>query len=363
MSKFIARWAAQAKLDIDPGLVSLRLVQRGPDRLTKEPAARLKLEHDAITLDSADTLAEAGLADGSWLVVEFASRTPSGSTLEVLLQHENPMPGLLSRMRLRFPQQVYYAETTSNQATAVEVYHMVQQLPSTTTLNKLRIEGYHMTGELFNGSLLQTCVRGLLPHVIKPLEKNELERARAFTEVVGEPHGHPYIIPFVLRTDAAKEKSFMIMPQLVQTLEPIRELSDEHVLQLWTQMCSALEFLHAHGFAHCDVKPSNIGLREKEPGKAEFCLLDLGSLSQHGKRTSSTPACVPSDYAPQNRAAPALDWWMLGMTLAEKGCGSSGIEMGFAAQSITKAALLAHLAKHLVPDVWQELQHRLDASK
>jgi hypothetical protein len=139
-------------------------------------------------------------------------------------------------MRLRFPQQVYYAETTGNQATAEEVYHMLQRLPSTTTWNELRIEGHHLTGALFDGSLLQTCVRGLLPHVIKPLEESELERACAFAEVVGKPHGHPYIIPFVLHTDAAKNKSFMIMPQLVQTLEPIRELSDEHVLQLWTQM-------------------------------------------------------------------------------------------------------------------------------
>ena len=50
------------------------------------------------------------------------------------------------------------------------------------------------------------------------------------------------------------------------------------------------------------------------------------------------------------------------MTLAEKGCGSSGIEMGLAAKSITKAALLAHLADNLTPDVWQEFQQRLDAS-
>ena len=72
VDEFIARWVAQARLELDPGLVSLRLVKRGPDRLTKVPAERVAAEEAATTLDPADTLAEAGVTDSSWLVAVFA---------------------------------------------------------------------------------------------------------------------------------------------------------------------------------------------------------------------------------------------------------------------------------------------------
>jgi len=48
-------------------------VKRGPDRLTKDPAERLAAEEAATTLDPADTLAEAGVTDGSWVVAQFAT--------------------------------------------------------------------------------------------------------------------------------------------------------------------------------------------------------------------------------------------------------------------------------------------------
>ena len=74
VAQFKRRWVAQEKLDVTPSLVSLRLVKCGPDRLTKDPANRLAAEEAATTLDPADTLAEAGVTDGSWLVAVFAGR-------------------------------------------------------------------------------------------------------------------------------------------------------------------------------------------------------------------------------------------------------------------------------------------------
>ena len=72
VAQFKRRWLAQARLDLDPGLVSLHLVHRGPARLTKDPAERKSAEEDATVLDPSDTLAQAGVTDGSWLVAEFA---------------------------------------------------------------------------------------------------------------------------------------------------------------------------------------------------------------------------------------------------------------------------------------------------
>ena len=73
VAQFRRRWVAERKVDVDPGLLSLRLVKRGPDRLTKVPAERLAAEEAATTLDPADTLEEAGVVDGSWLVAVFAA--------------------------------------------------------------------------------------------------------------------------------------------------------------------------------------------------------------------------------------------------------------------------------------------------
>ena len=73
VAELIARWVVQAKLDIDPSLVSLRLVHRGPGKLTKDPTERKAAEEAATTLDPADTLEEAGVVDGVWLLAVFAT--------------------------------------------------------------------------------------------------------------------------------------------------------------------------------------------------------------------------------------------------------------------------------------------------
>ena len=75
VSQFKRRWLAQARLDLDPGLVSLHLVHRGPARLTKDPAERKAAEEAATVLDPSDTLAQAGVTDGSWLLAVVISQT------------------------------------------------------------------------------------------------------------------------------------------------------------------------------------------------------------------------------------------------------------------------------------------------
>ena len=72
VADFTARWVAELKLDCHPSLVRLHLVHGGPARLTKDPAGRKAAEEAATVLDPSDTLAQAGVTDGSWLVAEFA---------------------------------------------------------------------------------------------------------------------------------------------------------------------------------------------------------------------------------------------------------------------------------------------------
>ena len=67
VSKFIARWVAQAKLDVDPSLVSLRLVKCS----ARKPSA--EEEKLAVELDDPRlSLAEAGITDGCSLLAFVA---------------------------------------------------------------------------------------------------------------------------------------------------------------------------------------------------------------------------------------------------------------------------------------------------
>ncbi len=62
VSKLIARWVSDKKLDVDPSLVTLRLVKSGPGVPTASKEAQ------AAPLEPRLTLSEAGLVDGSWLL-------------------------------------------------------------------------------------------------------------------------------------------------------------------------------------------------------------------------------------------------------------------------------------------------------
>jgi len=67
VSKFIARWTAQAKLDVDPSLVTLRLVKCG----ARKPSA--EEEKQAVELDDPRlSLAAAGITDGCSLLAFVA---------------------------------------------------------------------------------------------------------------------------------------------------------------------------------------------------------------------------------------------------------------------------------------------------
>ena len=84
VSKVKARWVALAKLDVDPSLVTLRLVKCG----ARKPSA--EEEQQAVELnDPSLSLAEAGVTGTAWLLAVFATDkfpSPSGGVHSSVLQ-------------------------------------------------------------------------------------------------------------------------------------------------------------------------------------------------------------------------------------------------------------------------------------
>ena len=71
VAQFRRRWVAERKVDLDPGLVSLRLVPDTGDKEEPTPAD----ESRATVLNPRKTLAEVGVVDGSCLLAVFVSQT------------------------------------------------------------------------------------------------------------------------------------------------------------------------------------------------------------------------------------------------------------------------------------------------
>lgn len=256
------------------------------------------------------------------------------------------------RARIKYNHMVTLAIMERNPMVAREAYELAKLLPSTTTVQGLRLEGYKINGLLYEGSELAICFKGERVHLLKGLRDDEAVRARIFHEAVaGETI--PHVTPCEL-VDTAGGKHFMIMPKFATALEPLPYLSPAGVCMLWEHLRQALDSLHARGCAHADVKPANICL--SEDGCTMWLYL-MGSVARLAEGTSSTPAYVPCDVP--RTASVALDWWMLAMTLAEKGCGPDHtLEVG-GKHKASKAELQAHLAAYLDPAVWAALEPKL----
>ena len=211
------------------------------------------------------------------------------------------------------------------------------------------------------GSKLTICYRGFDVHVLKSLDSSEASGIKELRNRCKNSHlpMHTNIVQFDLWDwqNQGRDRCFMVMPKLPTTLEPISILAEELVIQLWNEISGALQFLHDLGLACMDVKPSNICITYEK-----VCvLIDLGSVSPFGQRTETTLAYVPINVESKDvRASADHDWWMMGMTLAEKGCGAGNRKMGTPGRSrMTTTDLIDVLSKHLPEQVFQSWKAKL----
>ena len=269
---------------------------------------------------------------------------------------------VIERMVVRFQTRCDIALRTGDFSLLRSVYELAKALPTTATCSDFSIvNGYVMDGQLFNGNDdLQICFKAGLPHVMKISTQEEYSRATLFVDVLAERGTtmHQNVISIDPVTKSGKY--FIFMPLHPITLEHLQILSAGVLRRLWKHLSSGLSFLHDLGFAHMDVKPSNILIATN----GDFILTDLGSLVPFNNRSASTKAYVPRELwiSPSGPIADAsVDWWMFAMIIFEKVCGG---DIG-GAEVPTKQTVLDGIAGVnsvvLVPeDVRDELLRRLN---
>jgi serine/threonine protein kinase len=265
------------------------------------------------------------------------------------------VPSIILRAFQRFSARINAVVIDRSVEGAREVYKDAALLPSLSTTLRLSESGYQLDGPLFEGSELTYCFRGIDVLVMKNLDTKEAARAHALLDAVDAPDAAPvskHVVHFELKEEG--RNCFMLMPKLDATLEQVTHLSEEDSLVLWEHVSDGLRWLHARGFSHADVKPANVGLRDRV-----FQLIDLGSVCMFDQPTSCTDAYVPCGFfgGRPPRGSAALDWWMLGMTLAEKCCRPGEcITVGERSSSLPQAELRKHLKDHLPTALWVAFQ-------
>lgn len=164
-------------------------------------------------------------------------------------------PHVLDRAIKRYAAQIALAFSNNDAQLAFEIYDETASLPQTQTELALKVQGYEINGSLFTGNdNLVICFKDTVPCILKVLKNEEMERLTDLKKNCDLTCKH--IIRFELVSSA--RFSYAIMPLLSTTLEHLKNLSKSGAQLLWEQIGEALTCLHKQGYAHMDVKPSNI---------------------------------------------------------------------------------------------------------
>ena len=160
-------------------------------------------------------------------------------------------------------------------------------------------------------------------------------------EPEGSTEPHPYMVTELMkRGDVAG---------LIENA-PEGGLLLEDVVRVVTQVCRGLEFAHANGIVHRDVKPGNIWLTKD--GTAKIGDFGLAKSRNRARVTQSgnivgTVTYMPPEQITGSEVTPRADLYALGVVLYEMVCGRPPF-MGYDTPSVVRQ----HLETEPVSPTW-----------
>ncbi|WP_330879464.1 serine/threonine-protein kinase [Umezawaea sp.] len=173
---------------------------------------------------------------------------------------------------------------------------------------------------------------------IKEVHPDHEERMRREAQV-GAKVCHPNVVTVY---DLVYEdgKPWLVM-RLVRSRSLAAVLADDGPMRpsraalMGRQLLAGLEAVHAQGVVHCDVKPGNVLLDDRE----DAYLTDFGIAADTGTRMVGTLFGAPSYIAPERARGlpmgPASDLWSLGATLYAAVEGRPPLDRGDPLSTVT----------------------------
>jgi len=154
-------------------------------------------------------------------------------------------------------------------------------------------------------------------------------------EEIGARLSHPSILK-VIKMDGTKSRPYLVMEfldgkTLAEVLSKRKKLSEGEAVAFGVKVCDALEYLHANGIAHRDLKPQNIMVC----GDGSIRLFDFGIARVEKARrltfvgltpTLGTPDYISPEQVRGKRGDHRSDIYSLGAILYEMVTGSTPFE-------------------------------------
>jgi hypothetical protein len=218
--------------------------------------------------------------------------------------------------------------------------------------------GRGASGEVW--SALDTRIgRTVALKIVHPDLRDDTSRERLRREARAATAGHPNLVSIhdlhesdghlYLSMELVEGRSLKARIQKEATL-PVNQ-----VISIGSDVASALDHLHGHGFVHRDVKPGNLLLTPD--GYAKLCDLGLSRpLAPGGTVTATqmvvgTPAYMAPEQGRTGDLSPAADIYSLGLTLYKALTGEVPLEGESAVDTlITRQRERARPARALRPD-------------
>ncbi len=182
---------------------------------------------------------------------------------------------------------------------SLDLGHMLYCAIDTSTLELLLVKSAPPTGtEVLMADFFasQTDVPDSIC-VIKKMNQPEIPKDESTSERSTLGHSNNFV--------------YLSMKRMISSLTELPKCPEEYLLAQGKRIKNALDYLHAHGYVHMDVKNTNIVINEK----ADWFLIDFDATVRVNSRIIKyTKQYYPSPIQ-EVPAMPELDLFALGVTL------------------------------------------------